>query len=221
MAYDKNRDVRSTTIPPVLRGPLSTGERDVRLSAPLAAPRDAGRLRVVMELPQPHLATSSASRGEFAERSHQTQGDDRRELSEKASRPSLSAKHPRIRILLADDHRILRLALATILRDEQDLEVVGEAGDGQEAVELAARCHPDVILMDVTMPRLSGIEATRQITAAWPRVRVIGLSMHEEDGMAAQMRAAGAIAYLTKGGSAEELLDTIRRESTTPRRVSL
>lgn len=123
--------------------------------------------------------------------------------------------------MLADDHRILRHALATVLRDEQDLEVVGEAGDGQEAVELAVRCRPDVILMDVTMPRLSGIEATRQITAACPRVRVIGLSMHEEDGMAAQMRAAGAIAYLTKGGSAEELLDMIRREPTTPGRVSL
>jgi len=188
-------------------------------SAVAAVPVDVSP-RVVMELTQPPLTTASM-RGELAERNHRTCAGDRQKPSEETSLPSVSADHPRIRVLLVDDHRILRHALATVLQDEQDLEVVGEAGDGLEAVELPARCQPDVILMDVTMPRLSGIEATRQIIAAWPQVRVIGLSMHEEGGMAAQMREAGAIAYLTKGGSAEELLDTIRREPTTPGRMSL
>lgn len=132
-----------------------------------------------------------------------------------------SAGRRKIRVLLADDHRILRNALASMLADEQDLEIVGEAGDGVEAVELASQYRPDVILMDITMPRLNGIEATRRITATWPQVRVIGLSMHEEEGMAAQMREAGASAYLTKGGSPDQLLATIRREPTKRGPMSL
>ncbi|MEN6495877.1 MAG: response regulator transcription factor [Thermoguttaceae bacterium] len=175
----------------------------------------------MIELRQPYVTTSTALRGELVDRGPRAQPDGRQEPSSEALRPSLSANPPRIRVLLADDHRILRHALAAILQDEQDLEVVGEASDGLEAVELAARCQPDVILMDVTMPRLSGVEATRQITEAWPQVRVIGLSMHEENGMAAQMRAAGASDYLTKGGSAETLLDVIRREPTMPGKMSL
>lgn len=118
----------------------------------------------------------------------------------------------KIRVLLADDHRVLRRTLMSLLAEEQDLEIVGEASDGVEAVELAGQCQPDVILMDITMPRLNGIEATRQITAAWPQVQVIGLSMHEEEAVATQMRQAGATAYLTKGGSPDQLLAMIRRE---------
>ena len=90
------------------------------------------------------------------------------------------------------------------------MKLVGEAGDGEEAVALALEGHPDVVLMDVTMPRLDGLEATRRITAAMPDVRVIGLSMHEEEDMARALREAGAAAYLSKGGSWEALLAAIR-----------
>jgi DNA-binding NarL/FixJ family response regulator len=87
--------------------------------------------------------------------------------------------------------------------------VIGEARDGQEAVELALQTRPDVVLMDITMPRLSGIEATRYITARLPEVRVIGLSMHTGDDMAQAMRDAGAVAYLNKSEAADTLVATI------------
>jgi CheY-like chemotaxis protein len=118
---------------------------------------------------------------------------------------------PRIRILLADDHRILREGLASLLSEEPDLEVVAQAVDGVEAIELARRTQPDVVLMDVTMPRLDGVAATRRITAEMSDVVVIGLSMHEEDDMADAMRSAGAAAYLSKGGPCDALIATIRR----------
>jgi CheY-like chemotaxis protein len=116
----------------------------------------------------------------------------------------------RTRILLVDDHAILRAGLGGLLREEPDLEVIGEAADGEAAVELAKATRPDVILMDVTMPRLNGIEATRQITGLLPQVRVIGLSMHDHDSMALAMRKAGASAYLSKDGRSEVLIATIR-----------
>jgi DNA-binding NarL/FixJ family response regulator len=115
-----------------------------------------------------------------------------------------------IRVLLADDHRILREGLASLLSEEPDLQIVGQAVNGLEAIQLARSIHPDVILMDVTMPRLNGIEATRRITAEMSQVAVIGLSMHEEDDMADAMRSAGAVAYLSKDGPADVLIATIR-----------
>jgi signal transduction histidine kinase/CheY-like chemotaxis protein len=116
----------------------------------------------------------------------------------------------RIRVLVADDHPILRKGLVDLVREQADFELVGEASDGEEAVALALEKHPDIVLMDVTMPRLDGLGATRRITAALSEVRVIGLSMHQHDDMAQAMREAGAVAYLTKGGSADELLAAIR-----------
>jgi DNA-binding NarL/FixJ family response regulator len=94
--------------------------------------------------------------------------------------------------------------------DEPDMEVVGQAADGQEAVELTAMVRPDVVLMDVTMPRLDGIEATRRIKSEMPYVRVIGLSMHEKEDLARAMQEAGAVAYLSKNGCSETLIETIR-----------
>jgi CheY-like chemotaxis protein len=120
----------------------------------------------------------------------------------------------RIRVLLADDHEIVREGLASLLLEEPDMEIVGEAKDGVEAVELAATMHPDVILMDVTMPRLDGIEATRQIKARLPEVHVIGLSMHEEEDLARAMRQAGAAAYMSKNGCSDALVTAIRNEMT-------
>lgn len=121
-----------------------------------------------------------------------------------------SGETGRIRILLADDHKILREGLAGLLREQMDFDVVSEASDGQMAVELARETNPDVVIMDVSMPRLNGVEATRIITAEMPRVRVIGLSMHAQEDMADAMRKAGAVGYVTKGAPSEILTAAIR-----------
>jgi CheY-like chemotaxis protein len=117
----------------------------------------------------------------------------------------------KIRVLVADDHEILRSGLVALLEDHPELEVVGAAADGLMALELARATRPDVIIMDITMPRLNGIEATRRITRELSQVRVIGLSMHEREDMAAAMREAGAVAYLAKSGPTDELIAVILR----------
>lgn len=116
---------------------------------------------------------------------------------------------PRMRVMLADDHPVVRKGLADLLREQAQIDVVAEAQDGQEAMELALQTVPDVVLMDITMPRLTGIEATRRIRAALPTVRVIGLSMHEDEDMARAMREAGAVAYLNKSEAADRLVATV------------
>jgi CheY-like chemotaxis protein len=116
----------------------------------------------------------------------------------------------RIRILLADDHKIMRQGLMALLGCEPDLEVVGEAADGQASVEMTLSIRPDVVVMDVGMPVLTGVEATRIITSEIPGIRVIGLSMYDETSRAAAMIDAGAAAYLNKAGPSEELISTIR-----------
>ncbi len=116
----------------------------------------------------------------------------------------------RLRLLLVDDHAVMREALARAFREEADLEVVGEAADGRQAVELTRRLQPDVVLMDLYMPGLNGVEATRQIHAEDPTVRVIALSMYAEDEQAATAREAGAVAYLSKSSSIEAVVAAIR-----------
>jgi PAS domain S-box-containing protein len=122
-----------------------------------------------------------------------------------ARRPSRSA----IRVLLADDHKIMRDGLALILNQRPGIEVVGMAADGQEAVTLAGTLQPQVVIMDVSMPRLDGMAATRQIMARWPQIRVIGLTMHSDDASQDAMRAAGAVACLPKSGPTETLVSAI------------
>lgn len=120
----------------------------------------------------------------------------------------------RIRVLLVDDHRALRDGLKSLFEDEPDIEVVGEASDGEEAVVLTKRIKPDLVIMDVTMPRMNGIEATRVLSKEFPRVRVIGLSMHEKHEVAKSMLEAGASAYLPKDVPSRLLLAAIRNETS-------
>ena len=116
-----------------------------------------------------------------------------------------------IRILVADDHSVMRQGLSVFLRQEPDIVVVGEAADGTSALEKARMLRPDVILMDLGMPGISGIEATRIIHSEMPRIRIIGLSMYEAMEKATAMYEAGAVAYLNKCCSIKELTGTIRR----------
>lgn len=115
-----------------------------------------------------------------------------------------------VRVVLADDHKILREGLAHMLRDLPDIEIVGQAENGQVAVDLARDLRPDVVVMDVTMPRMDGIQATRAIKQELPEIRIVGLSMHEQGDMAKTMIEAGAETYLTKGGPAGDLIKAIR-----------
>jgi DNA-binding NarL/FixJ family response regulator len=115
-----------------------------------------------------------------------------------------------IKILLADDHTIVRQGLKLILAAHSDLEVVGEAANGREAVELAASLKPDIVLMDVAMPELNGIEATRRIVQAAPRLRVLVLSMHKEAVYVREILKAGARGYILKDAIDTELVNAVR-----------
>jgi len=116
----------------------------------------------------------------------------------------------RIRVLLAEDHVVVRQGTRQLLEREQDLEVIGETGDGEEAVQLAAALKPDVIIMDIAMPKLSGIEATKQIKALLPSVAVLILTGYDYDEYIFSLLEAGAAGYLLKSVSGDELIDAIR-----------
>lgn len=115
-----------------------------------------------------------------------------------------------VRVLLADDHTIVRQGLKLILSAHPDLEVVGEAANGNEAVELARKLHPDIVLMDVAMPEVNGIEATKRMVQAEPRLKVLVLSMHKEGVYVREILRAGARGYILKDAIDTELLDAVR-----------
>jgi PAS domain S-box-containing protein len=119
----------------------------------------------------------------------------------------------RLRVVLADDHDIVRQGLAALLSEEDTVKIVGEAANGREAVELAERLRPDVVVMDVRMPVMSGEEATRRIKQELPQTRVVSLSMREEPQVREKMRAAGAESYVLKTAPYKELLAAIRGQS--------
>lgn len=116
----------------------------------------------------------------------------------------------KIRVLLADDHAILRSGIRALLEDEPDLEVVGEAEDGHEVIRMAAELEPDIVLIDIAMPRLNGLEATRRIMQANPQAKILILSMHENEEYVRQVFASGAMGYILKDAAVRELLGAIR-----------
>jgi two-component system, NarL family, response regulator NreC len=114
------------------------------------------------------------------------------------------------RILIADDHGVLRAGLAALLNDEPGFEVIGEAGTGEEALRLAAESCPDLVLMDLSMPEMGGIEATRRVHEKMPEVRVLILTLHEDIGMVREAIRAGAGGYILKRAVKTELIGAIQ-----------
>jgi two-component system, NarL family, response regulator NreC len=114
---------------------------------------------------------------------------------------------------LADDHAVVRQGFRMILAGQPDMEIIGEAGNGREAVELAEQIHPDVIVMDVAMPELNGIEATRRLAASSPHTRVLALSMHKDSVYVREILRAGARGYLLKDAIDQDLLAAVRAVS--------
>jgi two-component system response regulator NreC len=115
-----------------------------------------------------------------------------------------------IKVLLADDHRMMREGIRSLLERHKDIDIVGEAADGRQAVRLAAELCPDVVVMDISMPLLNGIEATRQIRRDCPDVKVLILTVQEGQEYVAQLLVAGARGYIIKKASGDELAEAIR-----------
>ena len=115
-----------------------------------------------------------------------------------------------IRVLLADDHTLIRAGLRMVVTSQPDLTVIGEANDGREAVAMAEKLKPDVVVMDIGMPSLNGIEACRQINDSFPHTRVVMLSMHSDEGYVLRALKAGAKGYLLKDSAEADLANAIR-----------
>lgn len=132
-------------------------------------------------------------------------------MSEVTSESTPSTTQPKkITILLADDHPLLRKALRDLLEQQEDFEIVAEAGDGKEAVRLAIELVPDIIIMDIGMPELNGLEATRQIKAECPNIAILALTIHSDSEHILGILEAGAAGYLTKSVFSDEVVAAIR-----------
>ena len=121
------------------------------------------------------------------------------------------------RILVADDHEVVRRGLCALLQAQPDWEVCGEAGDGREALEKTQKLKPDVVILDIGMPSLNGLEATRQILKAMPHTRVLILTLHDSDQVVREVRNAGARGFLLKSDAARDLVaavEALRRDKT-------
>jgi len=116
----------------------------------------------------------------------------------------------KIEVVVADDHAIVREGVRMILAREQDIEVVGEAGDGQQALDLVASLRPQVVIMDISMPGMGGIEATQRLKAKHPEVQVLALTMHEDETYVFQLLRAGAAGYVLKRAAAQDLVQGVR-----------
>ncbi|WP_247233849.1 response regulator transcription factor [Telluribacter sp. SYSU D00476] len=115
-----------------------------------------------------------------------------------------------IKVLIADDHSVVRKGILNLLEDESDIEIVGEASDGDEAIDLIPVTHPDVLLLDITMPRMSGIEVAREASRLYPEVRILVFSMHNNPDYILNAVQSGAAGYLLKDTDQEEILKAVR-----------
>lgn len=116
-----------------------------------------------------------------------------------------------IRVVIVDDHTVVRSGLGAVLDTSEGMELVGEAGDGEEAVKICERLQPDVVLMDLQMPKMDGVEATRKIHEKWPHIHIIALTSYKEKEYVEGVLKAGATSYLLKNVSAEELTSAINK----------
>ncbi len=116
----------------------------------------------------------------------------------------------KIRVLIADDHAIVRYGVRQLLEAEPDIEIVGEAMDGNQTIALASELQPDVVLMDIGMPDVDGLEATQQIKAKWPHVNVLALTMHRSEAYFFEMLKKGASGYILKGAETSDLILAVR-----------
>jgi two-component system response regulator NreC len=114
-----------------------------------------------------------------------------------------------IQILLADDHQMIRTGLKSFLESQPDFKVIAEASNGREAIERALETRPDIVLMDITMPEMDGLEATRQLKKLWPECVILCLTVHEDKFYFMEMLASGASGYLTKQAASDELVSAI------------
>src|ERR687885_1710664 len=124
-----------------------------------------------------------------------------------------------IRVLLADDHAVVRKGVREFLEDEPDIEVVGEASDGQQAVELAVALQPDVIVMDVAMPQLSGVEATKRIRSLAPAVRILALTAYDDEPYIFGLLDAGVTGYMLKTAESQELVRAVRETAAESQEI--
>jgi two-component system, NarL family, response regulator NreC len=115
-----------------------------------------------------------------------------------------------IRLLLVDDHEMVRTGLRMLLESQNDLVIVGEANNGAQAIQMVAECNPDIVIMDITLPDISGIEATRRIKEIYPQVSVIALTIHEDEQYFFEMLQAGASGYVPKRAAPDDLINAIR-----------
>jgi DNA-binding NarL/FixJ family response regulator len=124
---------------------------------------------------------------------------------------SLEKEHGRTRLVIVDDHELARDSLRDMLDDEPDLEVVGEAANGREALSLCSRLHPDLVLMDVRMPEMDGLQATKEIKRRHPKTSVLMVTMHENPDYLLESLRAGAAGYMLKDASQDEVVSAVRR----------
>lgn len=116
-----------------------------------------------------------------------------------------------IELLLVDDHDLVRSGLRRLLEEESDFKIIGEAGTGEDALKMARQSNPDVILMDINMPGMGGLEATRRLLASNPKVKIIAVSMYSEEPYPSRLLEAGAAGYLSKDSAAEEVVSAVRQ----------